>query len=76
MWSRKCGRCRIRCRCERRRFAVEATRFGAAGNDGSVSGRGWAGGQQVRRSVSASGLDATVRSVRALRPVWGPVAMR
>ena len=22
------------------------------------------------------GLDATVRSVRALRPVWGPVAMR
>ena len=52
--SRKCGGCRVRCRCERRRFAVEVTRFGAAGNDGSVSGRGWAGGQQVRRSVAAA----------------------
>ena len=26
--------------------------------------------------LSASGLDATVRRARALRPVWGPVAMR
>ena len=40
MWSRKCGRWRVRCRCERRRFAVEVTRYCAAGNDGSVSGRG------------------------------------
>ena len=54
VWSRKRGRCRVRCRCERRRFAVEVTRYCAAGNDGSVSGRGWAGGQQVRRSVAAA----------------------
>ena len=46
VWSRKRGRCRVRCRCERRRFAVEVTRFGAAGNDGSVSGRGWAAGRR------------------------------
>ena len=46
VWSRKRGRCRVRCRCERRRFAVEMTRFGAAGNDGSVSGRGWAAGRR------------------------------
>ena len=54
VWSRMRGRCRVRCRCERRRFAVEVTRFCTAGNDGSVSGRGWAAGQQVRRSVAAA----------------------
>ena len=53
VWSRKCGRCQVRCRCKRRRFAVEVRRFGAAGNDGSVSGRGWAGRQEVRHSVAA-----------------------
>ena len=41
VWSRKCGRCR----CKRRRFAVEVRRYGGAGNAGSVSGRGWAGGE-------------------------------
>ena len=46
VWSRKRGRCRVRCRCERRRFAVEVTRFGAAGNDGSVSDRGWPEGSR------------------------------
>ena len=54
VWSRKCGYCQVRCRCERRRFAVEVTRFGGAGHDGSVSGRREAGGQEVRRSVAAA----------------------
>ena len=30
----------------------------------------------VMQALSAGGLDATVRRVRALRPNWGPVAMR
>ena len=61
MWSRKRGRWRVRCRCEGRRFAVEVTRFCAAGNDGSVSGRGVG-----RRAVDEAqrGRGAPVGAVR------------
>ena len=75
------GRCGVRCRCERRRIAVEVTQF-RAGEDEGMSGRRWrlkgTGGEVQRGCRAPAGavrtgpmmMQAATKRTREIKAVW------